>query len=60
MTTYTLTVRVAAGREHDIEDYLHEVVAHLVGERVAWTLTDQHDARPEPPVATMPKLVLAR
>ena len=67
MTTYTLTVRVAEGREHDIDEYLHEVAAHLVGERVAWTLTQQHDnwslthqndARPDHAATRRPKLAL--
>ena len=44
MTTYTLTVCVADEREHDIDEYLHEVAAHLVAERLAWTLTHEHDA----------------
>jgi hypothetical protein len=59
MTTYTLTVRVAEGREPEVDEYLREAVAHLVSARVAWTLTEQHDARPERPPTTVPQLVLA-
>jgi len=58
MTTYTLTVRVAEGREPDVEEYLHQAVVHLVGARVAWTLTERHDAAPERPATTAPQLVL--
>ena len=58
MTTYTLTVRVVEGREHDIEEHLHEAVSHLVASRVAWTLTERHDAPPERPAAAVPQLAL--
>jgi hypothetical protein len=49
---------VGEGREHDIEEYLHEAVAHLVASRVAWTLTERHDAPPARPAATVPQLAL--
>jgi hypothetical protein len=48
MITYTLTVRVGEGVEHDVEECLHEAAIQLVEAHVPWTLTEQHEDRPEP------------